>query len=238
GWQFVGNSATAKSQLDAAVKQEGKTSLYLQNRGADVASIVSDEFPVPPTGQLGMLAYVRGQNMGPATSLRLVFEIEGQPARYRQYSVLGGSRPGAIPITADWGSGYAFGQADLPLDSRAQMRIKFELTGPGEIWIDNVELFNLLFPLYYYGPGEKERLQLVKRRAEAESELEHGELAECVRTLEGYWPRFINAYRPMVVPAIANQPPAAESPAPEAEQPPTEDVPSVGKRSWYNFWSR
>ncbi|MGD9637240.1 MAG: hypothetical protein AB7U97_28445, partial [Pirellulales bacterium] len=41
GWQFVGNSATAKSQLDAAVKQEGKTSLYLQNRGADVASIVS-----------------------------------------------------------------------------------------------------------------------------------------------------------------------------------------------------
>lgn len=238
GWQFVGNAATAKYQLDAAVKQQGQTSLYLQNSGAGVASIVSDEFPVPPTGQLGMLVFVCGQNVGPATTVRLVFEIEGQPTRYRQYSVLGGERPGAVPITADWGTGFAFGQDDLPLDSRARMRIKFELTGPGEIWIDNVQLYSLLFPLYYYGPGSKERLQLVKRRAEAESELNHGELAECVRTLEGYWPRFINAYTPMVVPAIANQPPAAEPPAPQGEQPPVKETPSVSKRSWFNFWSR
>lgn len=237
GWQFVGNPATAKAQLDANNPQELQTCLYLANQGGGTAAIVSDEFVVPPTGQLGMLAYIRGENCAAETTLRLVFEIEGQPTRYRRYSVLGGNRPDAIPIAADWGGGYAFGQNDLPLDARAQMRVKFELSGPGEVWIDNVQLYDLLFPLSFYVPGEGERLQLVKRRAEVVRALQSGELAACVRTIEGYWPRFINAYTPRVASPIANQSPAIEAPAPQSQQPPAE-TPSVSKRSWYNFWSR
>lgn len=240
GWQFEGNASEASASLDANAPQEAQTSLYLVNRGNALTSIASEEFPVPHTGQLGMWAFVRGANIGPATTVRLVFEGVGAARGYRRVAVLGGNKAGAEPIAADWGSGYAFKQDDLPLDSQARMRIKFELTGPGEIWIDNVQLYDLLFPLSFYSPGGRERLQLVKRQTEAERELQHGELAECVRTLEGYWPRFINAYTPRVAPQVANQSPAVvEPPKPEAEKTPLiEETPSVSKRPWYNFWNR
>jgi len=240
GWQFEGNAAEANASLDAKAPQEAQTCLYLANRGNNMAAITSEEFPVPHTGQLGMWAFVRGANIGPSTTVRLVFEGVGPASGYRRVAVLGGNKVGAEPIAADWGSGYAFKQDDLPMDSRARMRVKFELSGPGEIWIDNVQLYDLLFPLSFYSPGGRERLQLVKRRTEAESELEHGELAECVRTLEGYWPRFINAYTPRVEQQFANQlPDVIDPPEPKAEEPPAaEESPSVSKRSWYNFWSR
>lgn len=238
GWQLVGDPATSRAELDANNPQELQTCLHLANQGGGTAVIESDEFVVPPTGQLGMLAFIRGANFGADTTLRLVFEIEGQPTRYRRYSVLGGNRADAIPIAADWGGGYAFGQADLPLDASAQMRVKFELSGQGDVWIDNVQLYDLLFPLSFYGPGDGERLQLVKRRTEVERALQRGELAACVRTLEGYWPRFINAYTPRVESQIATQPLAPESASPQSQAPPAEETPSVSRRSWYNFWSK
>jgi hypothetical protein len=238
GWTFVGDPTSAGVQLDASNPKEQQTCLHLANQDGRTAVIASDEFVVPPTGQLGMLAFIRGANFGPETSLRLVFEIEGQPTRYRKYSVLGGNRSDAIPISADWGGGYAFGQDDLPLDANARMRVKFELTGPGDVWIDDVQLYDLLFPLSFYGPGEGERLQLIKRRTEVEKSLQDGKLAACVRTLEGYWPRFINAYKPRVESQIATQPLVPESPAPQTQTPPPEETPSVSKRSWYNFWTK
>ena len=39
---------------------------------------------------------------------------------------------------------------DLPLKSNGQMRIIFELTGPGEVWLDNVKLNDVLFSLSFY----------------------------------------------------------------------------------------
>jgi hypothetical protein len=98
-----------------------------------------------------------------------------------------------------------------------------------------VQLFDLLFPLYFYDSADKERLELVKLRAEAESELKRGEFAECVRTLDGYWPRFVNAYTPAVAPTVATQPPAMKQSAPTTDETPAESAPSVGKR-WYQIW--
>jgi hypothetical protein len=235
GWKFEGEPAQANAELDATAPQEAQTCLYLQNRGQGIAAMVSDDFPVPETGQLAIWTFVRGLNVGPASSVRLVFEVDGESTNYRRAAVLGGNQPGAQPIAADWGRGYAFKQDDLPLDSRARMRLRFELTGPGDVWIDNVQLFDLLFPLYFYDSADKERLELVKLRAEAESELKRGEFAECVRTLDGYWPRFVNAYTPAVAPTVATQPPAMKQSAPTTDETPAESAPSVGKR-WYQIW--
>jgi hypothetical protein len=234
GWQFLGDPTQGAADLDARMPQDGKTCLYLQNRGAGMVSVVSEAFATPPTGQLGMLAFVRGQNVGPNTSVRLVFETEDEPTKYRRFSLLGGNRPGAIPITGAWGGGYAFGQDNLPLDSRGQMRVKFELSGPGEIWIDNVQLYDLLFPLYFYDKSGSEKLELVKLRTATESALERGEFAECVRKLEGYWPRFLNAYTPAVAPTIANQPAPIETGAPAREAQEAAETPSVGSR-WFGL---
>ena len=126
--------------------QDGKTCLYLQNRGNGTATIESNTFATPPTGQLVMLVFVRGQNVAPSSELRLVFETDDSAKPYRQFATLGGNGPAARPIAGDWGGGFLFRSEDLPLDSRGKMRVKFELAGPGEVWIDNVQLYDLLVP--------------------------------------------------------------------------------------------
>ena len=118
------------------------------------------------------------------------------------------------------------------------MRVKFELSGPGEIWIDNVQLFDLLFPLPFYERSEPEKLELVKLRSAADNALENGELAECARQLEGYWPRFLNAYSPAAAPSIATQPSPPENAAPAEQE--SGAAPSVGSRwfNWPSLWNR
>ncbi len=236
GWQSIGEPSQMTADLDATNPQDGRTCLYLRNRGNGKATIESESFATPPTGQLVMWAFVRGENIAPGSELRLVFEADGAAKPYRQLTVLGGNRPGATPVAAAWGSGYAFGREDLPLDSRGRMRVKFELSGPGEVWIDNVQLYDLLFPLDFYERSGKEKLEMVKLRSAADSAFEKGELAECVRTLESYWPRFLNAYTPAAAQAIAKQPPRQEDVAPAAEAEPTPAEPSVGSR-WYDIRS-
>jgi len=238
GWQLVGAPNQVTAELDATTPWEGQTCLYLQNRGNGTATIESNTFPTPPTGQLVMCVFVRGENVAPSSELRLVFEADGGAKPYRQFATLGGNYPGARPLTSDWGSGYAFRREDLPLDSRGKMRVKFELTGPGEVWIDNVQLYDLLFPLKFYERSEAERLEFVKLISSADSALRAGELAECARKLDGYWPRFLNAYTP--IPTIATQPLPQPTATPTAGDEKDAETPSVGNR-WFDFpsfWKR
>jgi hypothetical protein len=83
------------------------------------------------------------------------------------------------------------------------MRIAFELTGPGEVWLDNVKLYDQFFSLKFYGNAQAEILQLNKQVYAAKSALEARQVTDCMRILDGYWPRFILAYRPPVQPKIA-----------------------------------
>jgi hypothetical protein len=240
GWQLIGEPSQVTADLDATNPQNGKTCLYLQNRGKGTATIESNSFPTPPTGQLVMLAFVRGENVAPSSELRLVFETDGVTKSFRQFATLGGDGPAARPIASDWGGGFLFRSEDLPLDSRGTMRVKFELTGPGELWIDNVQLYDLLFPLPYYNRGEAERLEFVKLISSAKSALERGELAECALKLDGYWPRFLNAYTPNKTPTIATQPTAPPAAPPTAGDEQETETPSVGSR-WYDIrslWKR
>jgi hypothetical protein len=234
GWQPIGEPSQVTADLDATKPQDGKTCLYLQNRGNGTATVESNSFPTPPTGQLVMLVFVRGENVAPTSELRLVFETDGGAKPFRQFATLGGNGPAARPISSDWGGGFLFRSEDLPLDSRGKMRVKFELTGPGELWIDNVQLYDLLFPLPYYDRGEAERLEFVKLISSAKSALDKDELAECALKLDGYWPRFLNAYTPTKSPTIATQPAAQPTASPTAGDEPETETPSVGNH-WYDL---
>jgi hypothetical protein len=236
GWQVQGDPAQVAADLDARMPQDGRTALYLQNRGQGMATVESETFATPPTGQLVMRVYVRGENVDPNAEMRLVFETDGETKPHRQFATLGGPR--SQPLNTQWGlGGYAFPSKDLPFDSRGTMRIKFELTGPGEVWIDNLQLYDVLFPLNFYERSEPEKLELVKLKTATDNSLENGQYAECVRQLEGYWPRFLNAYSPPAAEAIATQPPVQPIAPPAAESEPSSEVPKVGNR-WYEFWKR
>jgi hypothetical protein len=187
GWRLSANSGKATVELDSEKPQDGKTCLYLRSEGQSV-TLESDAFPITPTGQLAMTVFARGQNLAPGTELRLVVEVDrdGQPYR----------RKASVPVDNQWGLPFAIYVSDLPLQSRGQMRIAFELTGPGEVWLDNVKLDNLLFPLKYYGNAQSDCIQLSKHIHAAKSAFEAGQITDCVRIVDGYWPRFILAYCP------------------------------------------
>lgn len=207
GWHLSADRGKTALELDATNAQDGKTCLYFRSVGQS-ATVESDEFPPTPTGQLAMTVYARGQNLAPGTELRLVVELErdGQPYR----------RAARVPAEeiqradSQWGQPFAIFVPDLPLQSRGKMRIAFELTGPGDVWLDNVKLYNLLFPLTFYGNSQGEYYQLSKQIHAAKSAFEAGQTTDCSRIIDGYWPRFILAYRP------PNQPKVAERIVPKA----------------------
>jgi hypothetical protein len=234
GWQLAANNAQSSLELDATKPKEGKTCLYVRNRSESGTTIVSSApFTIPPTGQLGMTVWLKGNELAASSELRIAFEAERGGSVYRRFVTIGGLRPGAQHLAKEW-QNLASGVNDLPLDSRGKMQIKFELTGSGEVWIDQVQLYDVLFPLTFYDRSQPERLELEKLRRSVESAKEASQIADCVQLLNGYWSRFLLSYTPPVQPVVAAKPPAAVPPQNGPEQNPSadraEENPSVGNR--------
>jgi hypothetical protein len=93
--------------------------------------------------------------------------------------------------------------------------------GTGEVWIDDVQVFDLYF-------HEHEQEELLKTIALADLHLGQGRVGDCQRLLEGYWPRFLAEH---VSPAPA---PVKVSTAPKASAPETKEPASksVKERVW------
>ena len=199
GWQL--SAPTANVELDASNPQEGKTCLYFRNDDGP-ASLQSDPFPMPPTGQLALTVHVKDQNLKPGSELRVVVETIDEGQVYRRAAIIAPGNAAQKVVAGQW-QYKAILVNDLPLESRGQMRLQFELTGPGEVWLDSVKLYDLLFPLKFYKSEAAENLQFVQLRHAAKSAYDDGRVADCVRQLERYWPRFLTEYTPLIQQPIA-----------------------------------
>lgn len=221
GWILVGGGAGFTAELDATNPQEGKTSIYIRNQSDNVATLESNSFATPPTGELAVTLFVRSNVVDPKTELRIVFEADSGTQTYRRFAVVGGTQAGSPPLGSEW-QPYGFSEK-VPLDSSGRMRMKLELVGKGEVWVDQVQLYDLLFPLSFYPHSQQEKLELVKLRNAVDSARENGDYSQCVQILEGYWPRFLTAYTPASQPPIAEQPkvPGKEAPPAADNVPPT-----------------
>jgi hypothetical protein len=226
GWRLVGN---ATAELVASGPYAGTTCLRFQTNG-EPAALESDPFPIPPTGQFAMTALVRGQNLAPGTELRMILQVDRERQVYRRAVIIGGQRPGTFPLEGEWRN-YPILVNDLPLQSGEKMRVRFELSGDGEIWIDEIQTYNLLFPLPFYSGKHAEYWEFVKLRDTAEVDLEKGRIADCVRRLEGYWPRFYTAYTPVAQKRVATQPASsAETASALSPEPAEQPGPSLGEK--------
>ena len=83
--------------------------------------------------------------------------------------------------------------------------------GPGEVWVDDVQVFCLAF-------SRAEMVELSKIITLADVKLQNGQIGDCLRLLEGYWPRFLEENVPL--PPGADFPKTAAKPPPAPEQPP------------------
>ena len=100
---------------------------------------------------------------------------------------------------------YQFGVDSLALDSRAMMRIRIELVGSGEIWVDHILLHDLVYPLNVYPESDQQVLALVQHVKAPRRALVARQYRDCQRLLDSYWSQFVLEYLP-----------AIEQPSPEA----------------------
>lgn len=232
GWHIANGQPNVAAGLDSLRPQEGKTSLHVRST-APLASIESDAFPIPATGQLAMTVYARSQKTSPDAEIHLLFEYESEGHPYRlAASVKAADTQHDIQ---QWGRPLAILDPDLPLDSHGQMRIKFEFSGPGDYWLDNIKLNDTLLPFgKFYENSSAETLKLLQHRHNVQTAFDAGQLQECLELLDGYWPRFVLAYTPPAMPAIklearpaANREPEAPTAADNKDD---QSVPGISER--------
>ncbi|MBS0208103.1 MAG: hypothetical protein JSS27_04030 [Planctomycetes bacterium] len=208
GWELK-PQAGARWELDATEAHDGKQSLHI-SAGAAGAELNSVPLLMPATGRLSLGVWLRAPaNTQP--TLRLGVEVLDGTTQVRNAVV--GAPPAVQPLPTSWGQ-FVLPIHELPTDGPHRVRVRFELLGAGEIWIDDVQLFDLDF-------SEDERLELSKELALIEYKKNSGNYRDCLRLLEGYWPRFLVAHVPAVDVPLAKSPaelgPAGET-KPEAER--------------------
>ena len=178
-----------------------------------------------------MTAWVRAEGATSTTQLHIVLETDGKPT-YRRVGVVGGSLPRARPLAQEWEE-IVMDAPDLPLNSDGVMHLRFELVGPGRVWIDDVQLYNLLFPLDFHQQYTKQRFALFKIINKADDALQNGALADCQRLLDGYWPRFLEEYLPLEETADeTGKTQVAEQPTAEQAEPVVNEEPKSRWSEW------
>ena len=210
GWQIRRDQPGAVD-LDAKAPYSGKHALHLKSEDATGVAVQSHLFPMPETGQLVMVVHVRGQQVDPEARLYLSFEDGEGGRRYRQFTTLGGARL----LEKEW-SWYEFPVNDIPLDTDGQMRVQFHLTGRAEVFIDDVQLFDLQFE-------DARRVALVKRVYAAKTALDEGQVIDCLRLVDEYWSRYLVEHVPPLSNAaiqVAQAPQPPETKADDQEQHP------------------
>ena len=117
------------------------------------------------------------------------------------------------PIPAEWGQ-FVIEANDLPLETLSEVRVRLELVGPGEVWFDDVQLCELAF-------SRREQQVLLRLITPADVQLQNGQVADCIRLLEGYWPQFLVEHVRLTdgPPPRREEPPAAPRAPQEAERP-------------------
>lgn len=178
--------AGSSVKLDDQQRHGGRYSAHII-AGTFGAELQSKPFTVPSTGRLSLSLWMRVAEAQQPTVIRVGVqgEVSGQP--WSRAATLG-NIAGAQPVQPTW-TQYLLEVPELPSDALGQLRVMVELVGTGEAWIDDIELMDLDFK-------EAERLELSKIITTIEYQRKAGELAECLRSLEGYWPRYLRAHVP------------------------------------------
>ncbi|MEX0678880.1 MAG: family 10 glycosylhydrolase [Pirellulales bacterium] len=183
GWT-IGAAMGGRVALDSRFKHSGDQSILLSSSGQSV-SIASVPFDPPTTGRLAVEVQLRAADPRNPPALKIAVEGEMREGVFNNpHGII--ERVGEkARVSGDWVP-YSFPIIDVPSEGLSNLRVRFELLGAGEVWIDDVQVFGLWF-------DDVERLELGKIVSLASLHLEKRQFADCTRLLEGYWPQFLVA---------------------------------------------
>jgi len=224
GWSVRTTGSNGSCTLDETAPQGGKTSLRMQ-AGDGMANVTCLPFANPGTGQLALTAHVRARGIEPSTNLRIYFESDQYG--YRQFTTIDGEQLAAATEEQNWRV-IVFGVDNLPLDTRGRIQIRFELVGPGELWIDTLNLYDLLFPHDFYAESSQQKLALLRKIHSAESAHSEGRFFECWRQLDDYWLQYVQYHLPIVKPTAERAASETAVAPPVPAKPP--ESPSLSER--------
>ncbi len=188
GWEGS-RGVGVESRLVAGQGRAGSNALHVRSEGP-VAWGASNSFPAPANGRLAVCVWLRIDDPDKQPPLQLAIEgrLDGQtyyrPARVGAADDRLGPPP--EPLTTQWGS-YLLRIDDLPTRGLTDLRVAIDLMGPGDVWIDDVQVFDLWF-------DKTERNELFKKVALASFYLGNGEAVQCEQVLRGFWPEFLRRY--------------------------------------------
>ena len=178
-------------ELDKTVHHDGAQSVHLMSTGP-VGGLVSQPFESPSTGRLSMSVWLRMAEGARQPPLRLVLQGKYRGRDFFRFAPVGQALQDQLtapPLAAEWSS-FLFQVSDLPLEGLSPIQVRFALLGAGEVWIDEVQLCSLDFT-------KKERVELFRLITPVDVKLQNGQIGDCVRLLEGYWPRFLVDHVPL-----------------------------------------
>lgn len=200
GWIAATKKGVA-IEVDTETAFEGEQSLKIASQGP-VAWIRSDPFDPPKTGRVAVVVRLRVDDPENQPPLRLAIDGKflDESSYYVPFNV--GRNSNVKPIGDDWGDKpYVLLISDLPTNELVNIRVGFDLMGAGQVWIDDVHVYDRWFPKH-------EQDDLMIMRGLAARSLSKGHLADCRRILNGYWSQFLMQHISAQTARMAKAPPA------------------------------
>ena len=230
GWDAGQQVATGKIRLSSspdatAPGQVGAGALLMSNQELAPVWIRSNTFSGPKTARLSISVWLRIKEADSQPPLRLAVEGRSNGTDYYRFGSVGSLSPdpNLNQIDSKW-KRFAVHFDDLPIEGLSDVRVGFDLMGPGEVLIDNVQLYDRWF-------DENDAKAITQMLASTGPLLSRPETIDgCRRLLESYWIQFLDRYvddaGPTVVatePALANARQANAQKKP-ADGPTTEEI--------------
>ena len=173
---------------DRSVTQ-GVASLRLTG-GEDLTVWVrSNKFEVTETGRVSISVWLKTEDPARQPPLRLALDGQSEGVSYYRFGSVGSLSPDpkANQIESRW-KRFAVHFDDLPSEGLTDVRIGFDLMGPGQVSIDNVEVFDRWFD----ENDVKAMTQMLASTAPLLSDPIGYE--RCRQLLTSYWPQFLDRF--------------------------------------------
>jgi len=179
GW-FQSRAEGVSIEVDRAEAFRGAGSLMISTK-RETAWVRSKPFDSPKTGRLAMLVWLRIADPKSQPVVRLALEAKHHGSPYYRPAPVGKSTD--IPLHEEWAR-YYVPFDNLPTTGLSELRVGIDLMKPGEVWVDDIQLFDLPFT-------GSEQIELRKMIGQARLDLDNGRVSDCARLLDSYWPRFL-----------------------------------------------
>lgn len=190
GWQYKESPGVAV-RLETALPHQGKAALHLHSSGEPLW-IRSNAFRPPTTGRLYVLVRLRVKDRDQQPNLRVV--LDDDQGFYWPLTV--GGTASATSLPDSWREDYLFPFEQLPLKDLESLRLGFDLMGAGEVWIDDIQMFDMWLQ-------RDERNALLRASGLADKNLERGEVRYCQHFLENFWAQFLLQHVPPPAPVAS-----------------------------------